>query len=197
MYAYYEHHKTPDGKIVLTELRLSSYSNGVLKINFKSKSENVIFDALKPLLKFPPIANYSYEPVTKIWSYLGSYGVNCTYGEEVLKKLEAVSMALGTAYKAIPVIDLAAQAVYDKVDLSLRTGKLKAEDFFYNHGTAVAAPVLTKETLEQKLCVLIGTAPDKKSYRQAALRFHPDRNNGDGSKMSELNMLWQLWKLLL
>jgi hypothetical protein len=30
----------------------------------------------------------------------------------------------------------------------------------------------------------------KKLYRKAALAFHPDRNNGDGAKMSELNMIW-------
>lgn len=30
----------------------------------------------------------------------------------------------------------------------------------------------------------------KKSYRKLALAFHPDRNAGDGSRMSELNVIW-------
>ncbi|HEY1646317.1 MAG TPA: J domain-containing protein [Candidatus Saccharimonadales bacterium] len=30
----------------------------------------------------------------------------------------------------------------------------------------------------------------KKIYRKGALALHPDRNNGDGSKMAELNILW-------
>lgn len=30
----------------------------------------------------------------------------------------------------------------------------------------------------------------KKIYRKAALALHPDRNNGDGSKMAELNIIW-------
>jgi hypothetical protein len=29
-----------------------------------------------------------------------------------------------------------------------------------------------------------------KYYRKAALQFHPDRNNGDGKMMSELNATW-------
>ena len=34
---------------------------------------------------------------------------------------------------------------------------------------------------------------DKKSYRMKALALHPDRNGGDGAKMSELNMYWQVY----
>ena len=30
----------------------------------------------------------------------------------------------------------------------------------------------------------------KKAYRKASMKLHPDRNNGDGSKMSELNQIW-------
>ena len=30
----------------------------------------------------------------------------------------------------------------------------------------------------------------KKMYRKAAMVLHPDRNNGDGAKMSELNKIW-------
>jgi curved DNA-binding protein CbpA len=52
---------------------------------------------------------------------------------------------------------------------------------------------MTKETLEQKLKQLMGETLDKSSYRRAALKYHPDRNNGDGSKMSELNSLWSVY----
>jgi DnaJ-like protein len=30
----------------------------------------------------------------------------------------------------------------------------------------------------------------KKRYRKAAMQYHPDRNGGDGSKMSSLNEVW-------
>lgn len=36
-------------------------------------------------------------------------------------------------------------------------------------------------------CTIVDLKP---SYRKAALVLHPDRNNGDGSKMSELNKVW-------
>lgn len=34
-------------------------------------------------------------------------------------------------------------------------------------------------------------------YRRAALTLHPDRNNGDGSRMSELNAIWSELQPLL
>lgn len=37
------------------------------------------------------------------------------------------------------------------------------------------------------------SAAAKKLYRAAALRLHPDRNNGDGSQMSKLNELWGIY----
>ena len=169
MYVYYEHHKDANGKILLTELRLSSKPNGRLEINFKDPMEETIFNACKAVLKWPPLANYSYDPAIKCWSYFGQYGVSSTYGVVVIEKLSAICLALQTTFEV--------------------------EDFFYQKEPAqLGGSTLSKAEIEQKLTALIGSAPDKKSYRQAALRFHPDRNNGDGSKMSELNMLWQQWQ---
>jgi hypothetical protein len=95
------------------------------------------------------------------------------------------------------VEDLAAQAMNHKVDLSAKPKpKMSAEEFFYNHAAPAAQPEMTKESISSQLAELIGVsidAIDKKTYRQAALRYHPDRNNGDGSKMSTLNMLWRVW----
>ena len=72
---------------------------------------------------------------------------------------------------------------------------MSAEEFFYNRGVSAAVPALDREQVQVKLKVLLATdTVDKKSYRAAALKYHPDRNHGDGAKMSELNMLWQLWQ---
>jgi hypothetical protein len=158
--------------------------------------EETIFNACKAVLKWPPLSNYSYDPAIKCWSYFGQYGVNSTYGEVVIEKLKAVCSALLSTFEAFPIQDLASQALNNSVNMNSHSAShLKAEDFFYQKEPAqLGSSTLSKEELEQKLTALIGSAPDKKSYRRAALRLHPDMNNGDGSKMSELNMLWQLWQ---
>jgi hypothetical protein len=190
VYVYYEHHKDSNGKVVLTELRLSSWDNGKLAINFNSTFEKTLFEISKTILKEPPVAYRSYEDSNKIWSYLAGYG------ESVLQRLQDVTSAAGHKVVCIAVEDLAAQAMNHHVDLSgASTHKhaQSAQDFFYNHGQPAAAPALTKETVAEKLKLLMGDTLDKRAYRQAALRYHPDRNNGDGSKMSELNMLWSVY----
>lgn len=196
MYIYYEHHRDANKKIVLTELRVSSDPNGKLAIYFHLKTENMVFEACKPLLKFPPIANYSYDPALKIWSYFGQYGVSSTYGEEVIKKLQTIIKALGQTCKTFEIEDLSGQAVNDRVDLSgKKTPKLKAEEFFYTHTQPAAKLELTKEQIELKFKSLTGFSYlDKKSYRQAAMLYHPDRIGGSAAKMSELNMLWNAWQ---
>ena len=80
------------------------------------------------------------------------------------------------------------------------------EDFFHDHAyTAQSAAPKTKIELLKKLefiCkeqaqVLVSIREDsdiqglKLFYRKAALALHPDRNNGDGSKMAELNVVWE------
>jgi hypothetical protein len=71
------------------------------------------------------------------------------------------------------------------------------EDFFYNQGTAKSVDVSREELANQLLALLGITAQEladsnaaKKAYRRKALELHPDRNQGDGSKMSELNSTW-------
>ena len=196
MYVYYEHHKDANGKVLLTELRLSSRSDGSLEIAFKNPTENMVFDTCKAVLKWPPLSNYSYDPAVKCWSYFGQYGDNSTYGEVVIEKLKAICSALLTTFDAFPIQDLASQALNNSVLMgSSSASHLNAEDFFYQKEPAqLGDSSMSKAQLEQKLTVFLGSVIDKKSYRHAALRLHPDMNNGDGSKMSELNMLWQLWQ---
>lgn len=74
------------------------------------------------------------------------------------------------------------------------------EDFFYNSSQPITQSV-AKATVEQTLCLLfeVSTLPAAKDellkcYRRAAMKYHPDRNAGDGSKMSELNAAWQQFK---
>jgi hypothetical protein len=185
MYVYYEHHKDASGKIVLTELVLSSWKDGRLGINFGSKIESMIFEICKLALKYAPVAQRSYEPATNVWSYFDEWG------QFTLMRLVSVTDSIAQKVTLIEVQDLAAQAVNKRIDLSGK--RVRPEDFFYNYGKPVAQAVMTKETLEQKLKQLLGDTIDKSAYRRAALKYHPDRNNGDGTKMSELNSLWSVY----
>jgi hypothetical protein len=185
MYVYYEHHKDASGKIVLTELVLSSWSTGRLGINFGNPIENMIFEICKLALKHAPVAQRSFDPATHVWSYFD------TYGQFTLMRLVSVTDSIAQKITLIEVQDLAAQAVNKRIDFSAK--RMRPEDFFYNYGKPVAQAAMTKDTLEQKLKQLMGETLDKSSYRRAALKYHPDRNNGDGTKMSELNSLWSVY----
>jgi hypothetical protein len=69
------------------------------------------------------------------------------------------------------------------------------EDWFYQNpeaGTA-SSNELSKDELRIKLTAILGEDFTRKSYLRKALEWHPDRNGGDGSKMSELNSLWSAY----
>jgi hypothetical protein len=194
MYVYFEHQRDAEGKVVLTELCLSSLGTGALKITWRDKTEAMLFELCRPILKYPPVAMRSYDERSNVWMYLESWG------EQVLQRLTAVTALVGGITK-IQVEDLAAQAMNHRVSFKKQT-HVRPEDFFYNN-TAPATAAESKETVAAKLAPLLEIkaqelaaaepAALKKLYRRAALRLHPDRNNGNGALMSELNMLWSVY----
>lgn len=194
MYAYFEHQRDASGKITLTEICLSSHGNGTLKIDFFSNTEEMLFELAKSILKYPPVAMRSYDGRNNVWAYFEDWG------EQVLQKLSTVLTSLGP-FRQLEVENLAAQAMNHHVSFA-RKPQVRPEDFFYSQA-APAPSALTKETVLKKLSLLLqidtatlATAEPgalKKLYRTAALRLHPDRNNGNGAAMSELNMLWSVY----
>ena len=87
--------------------------------------------------------------------------------------------------------------------ISVRDNRTKLEDWdsFFNSSPVVPKPLDSKDELLAKFWAIIsGTGLNRSSvcsiqdlkpiYRKAAMIYHPDRNNGDGSKMSELNQIW-------
>ena len=150
------------------------------------------FKLCVPILKSPSSTVRGFDEQTKVWTYTGEYGIS------VLKSLAAVCANFG-GIGEIEVEDLAEQCKQGRIRLDRKRAKApSAEEFFYNHGIpAAGGQTMTKEQITVKLTALLEVsdagAIDKRAYRQAAMRLHPDRNNGDGSRMSELNMLWGMW----
>lgn len=189
MFVYYEHHKDARGKIVLTEMRLSSFGNGRLAIAFKNIKENTLFELCKSVLKMPPVAFRSYDENSKVWSFLEGWGV------QVLEKLHEITKPIDEIVE-YEVEDLQTQCLQGSISFGKRKKTVRPEDFFYNTGAGAASPVLTKEQIVSKLASLMQVpvdSIDKKAYRAAAMRLHPDRNQGNGAMMSELNMYWRLY----
>ena len=66
MYLYYEHHKNAEGRILLTEMRLSSYGNGKLAIMPKNDLEQMLKQLCLVSLKWPLSTN---APMTRKPTY--------------------------------------------------------------------------------------------------------------------------------
>ena len=90
------------------------------------------------------------------------------------------------------------------------SGVPDASEFFYDNDTERHSPQaseLSKEDIEKELKNLLEINQDitfsiiqendlKKMYRKAAMKFHPDLNGGDSSKMTNLNYYWQQYQNL-
>lgn len=120
-----------------------------------------------------PASNREYHPDTKVWTLLA----------DSYKQFEFVLKAAN------------AQIIYIQES---KTKPMTPENFFYSYSEPASSSKETKESLMDKLQKLLGCATAdfgdsaklKQLYRRKALEFHPDRNNGDGTRMSELNSIW-------
>lgn len=189
MYLFYEHTRDASGKVVVTDVTTSSYESGK---GISWSTDRPVHEFLLLMFKKIPIAYRTFNPDTKVWSFIGGQG------EVLLKQIEAAALGAGLSskikFEEIP--ELATQMEAGGIDRSKKK-QFNPEDFYYNKNAPVATKTLSKEEVKKKLLVLFDCGVEpldavewKKLYRKAALKYHPDRNGGDASKMSELNMLW-------
>lgn len=133
-----------------------------------------------------PSHKRTYDPATKTW-YFGSeyfdlikllfdghreYILTIVSEDEVKKKLEESQSNQSSWHPAQYSID----AELQKFWILLKESKIWQENI-----TLDGIKNITKDNA-------------LKWYRRAAMFYHPDRNNGDGSKMSELNSTWAILK---
>lgn len=97
----------------------------------------------------------------------------------------------------IPLKTLLEQAKFKITEEKL----VKEEDFFYNQGVPSDSHEMSKEELANQLLALLDISAEeladfnkaKRAFRRKAMEWHPDRNQGDGSRMSELNSVWSAY----
>lgn len=132
-----------------------------------------LIDVIKAVV---PASNRDYDPNTKVWTITKNY-----YEEKIQPVFEHHSDV--------------------EINKTIRAKPKTAEEFFYSYSDPVSISKETKESLADKLIKLLECTPNdladsiklKRLYRAKALMYHPDRNNGDGSKMSELNSVWSAY----
>ena len=196
MYLLYEHHKDASGNLLATDMLMSSFFPGRPGIAFKKPAEAAFFEFTKHIFKAVHASQRSYDPDTKIWSFFAPAGAG------VYKALKDSPMAkIGLLFEKIESLADAVRSGY--IGLPPKgTFSFDAADFFYTP-EAPKATGPTKDEASDKLALILGISSTdlkagndlelKKLYRRAALRLHPDRNNGDASAMTDLNYLWQVY----
>jgi hypothetical protein len=195
MYLLYEHHKDASGQIIATDMLLTSVYPGASRVIFKSASEKAIFELCKLTFKEIHTKERTIDMDTYIWSFFG------TAGKAVYDRLKA--SAIAAAGLQFQRIDNLAEQKKNGYIRAPAASLFDAADFFYQQA-APSSNAPSKEQLKAQLAPMLGVPPEelevqplsalKKPYRQAAMRLHPDRNNGDATQMTELNYLWQQWQ---
>jgi hypothetical protein len=182
----------------LTDVVISSDGMST-RPNWKNKNETAIMSLLLSLFKQVELKDRSMSDVTKVWTFLNGRGkLIVTHLESMMTQ----GLLPGVEFKKIQDLEEKAKtSSLGRIAAGEKAKKYNAEDFFYS--SPIGDSSIPKNELVTRISLLLEigeidlvNADDltlKKTYRKAALKLHPDRNNGDGSKMSELNMLWNIY----
>jgi len=176
---------------------------------FYDKTEKVTFNFISSLFKEINLSNREYDVATFITTLLG------IQGKRILAVINSIYVGGGLKYLKIKQIIKLEEKVKNKTPLNWVEPppkpepkaqgqveiKFKEEEFFYKPSASIGE--LSGEALWNALAlklneevIWVKSASNdelKKVYRRKAMELHPDRNNGNGAAMAELNYLYQLY----
>lgn len=119
-------------------------------------------DLVEALKSFIPVSDRSYDPMTKVWTFV----------EKVLPNLQMLFTHL-------------------QLQATIIT-KAQTDQFAQQQQSTSAAPARNRplDTVIIEFVKLLPYDAAKKAYRAAAMELHPDKQSGDSSKMTTLNSDW-------
>ncbi len=139
------------------------------------------YESLIILIKSIPVSDRKYDYNTKVWTITQKYWslilsylqINNIYFEQRIAESDKPVENNPEYEKYKKLVEEAEQAV-------------------------TAKPTESRETIEAKFRLLLPeelrSLPLQAAYRKAAFLYHPDRQNGNSSKMSEINELYAYLK---
>lgn len=209
MYIFYEiineNPSNPDEE--LYEFVCSSDSR-TSKIYFTDKHEKAMHTIVLQFFRTLPLSVHEVDATTNVHTVLGLNGkkflmiltqaiTTTLLVNVILKKVTDLTGLLAKGNLSwLPSVPKSPKTSGPQVEI-----KFNEEDFFYKpeaskgalSGEALFKALATSLDIEVSRLHILSAFDLKRIYRQRALALHPDRNNGDGSKMSELNSIWSTW----
>lgn len=175
---------------------------------FYDQKHKVTFNFVSSLFKEVSLTQREYDVQTYITTLLGMQG------KRMLAIIQSIVTGGGLKYLTIKQITKLEEKVKNRTPLNYVEPapppqpksakvdiKFNEEDFFYK--PSASAGELCGEALREALALKLGTAVSfinsasfdelKRIYRRKAMELHPDKNNGNGTAMAELNYLYQLY----
>lgn len=201
----------------LTTLNLPNFNAGPVNFTTKLKVVNMIsftfslspnnfiiwrmrdnsnFAVYHSLLLQIPSGERSYDPNTKVWT------IRKEKFDTIFQFFDATAMILHGDITNDIVKGWTAFDAEDEERRKKQKAAPAAEEFFYHYSQPTTTRAsLSLDDLVSKITQLILDAGISETdlsvaYKKAVRKLHPDVNNGDGSRMSELNMYWQQLKQL-
>jgi hypothetical protein len=194
---------------------LFSSRDEYLDIHYPGKDFEAVKIFIATVKQMIPTSKRNYDPATKIWmiekkdfdtlqTMFG--GTNTLYDFKTVTDVTDWHAHSKDIYAKLKRLQAAQAAAWNKfTDKQIPIPEPeKPEDFFHSFKEQPLNTSTSKLTIDQLIDRLYNVAGidsfqkefTKSDYRRAALKLHPDRNNGDGSRMAELNMLWEEYKKL-